>query len=67
MKLVRHLGMEKIEQEIREILVKLGASHQDNLIEYRKGEWCPMQETFCQEGYCSECDIARRQNCNLKN
>ena len=59
--------MDRIEHEIREILAKLGASHQINLSEYRKGEWCPMQETFCQEGYCSGCDIARRRNDRLKN
>ena len=59
--------MEKIEQEIREILAKLGASLRDDLSEYHKGEWCSMQETFCQEGYCSGCDIARRLNDRLKN
>jgi len=65
--LVRHLGMDRIEQEIREIFTKLGASLHDDLREYHRGEWCPMQETFCQEGYCSGCDIARRPNDRLKN
>ena len=59
--------MDRIEQEIREILVKLGASFHDDLSEYHKGDWCPMQETFCQEGYCSGCDIARRTGDQVKN
>ena len=59
--------MDKIEYEIREILAKLGTSFRDDLSEYQKGEWCPVQETFCQEGYCSACDIAKRPNDGLKN
>ena len=42
--------MDRIEYEIKEILAKLGVSLHDNLSEYHKGDWCPMQETFCQEG-----------------
>ena len=48
--LVKHLGMERIEQEIREIFAKMGASLHDDLSKFHKGEWCPMQQTFCQEG-----------------
>jgi len=59
--------MDRIEQEIREILAKLGTSLHDDMTEYHKGDWCPMQETFCQEGYCSRCDIAGRPNNRLKN
>jgi hypothetical protein len=61
------LVVDRIEQEIRDILAKLGASLHDDLTEYHKGEWCPMQGIFCQEGHCSGCDIARRQNDRLKN
>jgi hypothetical protein len=42
--------MERIEQEIREIFAKMGASLHDDLSKFHKGEWCPMQQTFCQEG-----------------
>jgi hypothetical protein len=59
--------VDRIEQEIREILAKMGASLHDDLSEYHKGQWCPMQETFCQEGPCLGCDIARRPNDRLKN
>jgi hypothetical protein len=58
--------VDRIEYEIREILAKLGASLDDKLSEYHKGEWCPIQETFCQEGYCAGCDIAKRQNDSFK-
>ena len=59
--------VERFEREIKEILAnQLDTNTIDDLNEYHKGQWCPVQGTFCQEGYCSECDIARRQNNSLK-
>ena len=26
-------------------------------LEYHKGQFCAYKPVFCQEGYCSECDI----------
>ena len=30
------------------------------VIENHKGTWCPYKSLFCQEGYCSECEIYQR-------
>jgi hypothetical protein len=58
--------VDKLDREIKEIFAKHGTPFRDDLSEYHKGEWCPVQETFCQEGYCSGCDIARRPYDRLK-
>lgn len=28
-----------------------------------KGTWCVMSDTFCQEGYCHNCEILRQTIC----
>ena len=59
--------VERFEREIKEILAnQLDTNTIDDLSEYHKGQWCPVQGTFCQEGYCSGCDIAVRQNDSFK-
>ena len=57
--------MDRLDREIKELIDKLDTSIADNLSEYHKGEWCPVQGIFCQEGYCSGCDIAKRQKDNF--
>ena len=37
----------------------------DNLA-YHKGSFCIYTPIFCQEGYCSECDIYRRKQLLVK-
>lgn len=29
----------------------------NNDMEWHKGNWCPHTPLFCQEGYCTECEI----------
>jgi hypothetical protein len=58
--------VDRLDGEIKEIVDRLDTPIADGLNEYHKGEWCPMQETFCQEGYCSGCDIAKRKNDSFK-
>jgi predicted metallo-beta-lactamase superfamily hydrolase len=30
-------------------------------LEYHKGSFCVYSSVFCQEGYCSECEIYRKK------
>jgi hypothetical protein len=40
-------------------LQRRGAESMGNLT-YRKGSFCSYTSIFCQEGYCSECEIYQR-------
>jgi hypothetical protein len=31
-----------------------------------KGEWCPIDGRFCQEGYCPECEIYLKKSLPTK-
>jgi predicted metallo-beta-lactamase superfamily hydrolase len=31
-------------------------------LEYHKGSFCVYSSVFCQEGYCSECEIYRKKS-----
>lgn len=55
----------KYESEIEEIIREKDDQYQDwltNLMEYHKGEFCRYKSIFCQEGYCSNCELALRRN-----
>jgi hypothetical protein len=60
------LVVDRIEQEIREILVKLGASFHDDLSEYHKGDWCPMQEPFARKDTARDAILPGEQMTRLK-
>jgi hypothetical protein len=60
--------VERFEREIKEILAEaLDTDIHHDLSEYHKGQWCPIQETFCQEGYCLECEIFRQKTAKSAN